>query len=448
MIVTWMLAAMFFALLLGVAAHATEAAARLFARQGRAPWAAALAASLVWPPLLPLIRRLKIMRLPPLVIDGGAVHSIAARLQSVPPHIASRVDAIAIAAWVFVSAFLLLRLVRAQRALLLISRDSRATTIDGHDVFVTSDIGPAVVGISAPRVAVPLWLTELDAPLRDLVLRHEREHCRSRDTLLVWLGELSVALMPWNPAVWWQARRLRLALELDCDARTLRSSGAVETYGKLLLLIAERQRMTRLAPMLAESNSHLGRRITAMTRQSASHRPLRAAVLGVVTIVAIIAACSERVGSDLTGPTQTAGRFVSKQSAKAAIITRDNAYQEYQVEQPASFAQASGHPHYPEILKKTGVEGEVIASFVIDTMGVPDVSTTKIIKSTHQLFENSVVAAIPTMKFVPALVGGMKVRQVVMLPFMFSIADSTKSKYIMLPDTLVGRAIMRAPSRP
>jgi TonB family protein len=448
MIITCMIAAMLFAGLLGIAAYAMEAAARLFSRQGRAPWAVALTASVLWPFLLPLIARLKIVRLPPVVIDGGAVRSIAARLPALPRTIASRVDTIAIVLWVIVSLFRLLRLLRAQRALLRISRAARATVIDGHNVFVTSDIGPAVVGIAAPRVAVPLWLTELDAPLRDLVLRHEQEHCSARDTLLVWLGEVSVALMPWNPVVWWQARRLRLALELDCDARTLRNSGPVETYGKLLLLIAERQHMTRLAPMLAESNSHLGRRIAAMTRQSATHRPLRAAALGIVTIVAIIAACSERVGSDLTGPTQTAGRFVSKQPAKAARIMRDSAYQEYQVEQPASFAQPSGHPYYPDILKQAGVEGEVIASFVVDTMGVPDVSTIKILKSTHQLFENSVVASIPTTRFVPALVGGKKVKQVVMLPYMFQIADSTKSKYMILPDTLAGRAIMRAPSRP
>ena len=402
----------------------------------------------MWPLLLPLLTRLKVVQLPPVIVGGGAVRSIAARLPDVPGVVASRVNTIAIGLWVLASLILLLRLLRAQRALQQISRAARAATIDGHDVFVTSDIGPAVVGIAAPRVAVPLWLTELDAPLRDLVLRHEREHCRSRDTLLVWLGELSVALMPWNPGVWWQARRLRLALELDCDARTLRSSGAVETYGKLLLLIAERQRMTRLAPMLAESNSHLGRRITAMTRQTATHRPLRAAALGVVTIVAIIAACSERVGSDLTGPTQSAGRFVTKQDVKPALITRDNAYQEYQVEQPASLAQASGHPRYPDILKQAGVEGEVIASFVVDTTGLPDASTIKIIKSTHQLFENSVVAAIPAERFVPALVGGKKVKQVVMQPYMFQLSDTTKSKYVILPDTLAGRAIMRAPSRP
>ena len=184
--------------------------------------------------------------------------------------------------------------------------------------------------------------------------------------------------------------------------------------------------MTRLAPMLAESNSHLGRRITAMTRQTATHRPLRAAALGAVTIVAIIAACSGRVGSDLTGPTQTAGRLVSKQPAKAAI-TRDNAYQEYQVEQPVMFAKGSVAPRYPDILKQAGVEGQVIASFVVDTTGMPDVSTMKVIKSTHQLFENSVVAAMPGMRFAPALVGGKKVRQVVTLPFNFQIADSAKA---------------------
>ena len=314
MILTWMLAATLFALLLGAAARAMDSAARLLSWPGRSPWAAALGASVIWPVMLPLIARHSMVRLSPVVVNGGAVHSIAAQLPSVPATISSRVDAVLLALWAVASLLLVARLVYAQRALSRISRAARATKMDGHDVLVTESIGPAVVGIATPRVAVPAWLAELDEPLRDLVLRHEREHCRSRDTVLLWLGEVSVALMPWNPAVWWQARRLRLALELDCDSRTLRDAGAAATYGKLLLLIAQRQHMTRLAPMLAESSSHLAQRIKAMTRQSDSYRALRAALLGVLAAVAIIAACSGRVGGDLVGPQPTGGKPIATQS--------------------------------------------------------------------------------------------------------------------------------------
>ena len=359
MILTWMLAATLFALLLGAGARAADAAARLLSWPGRAPWAAALLASVVWPVLLPFFAREKIVRLSPVVVDGGAVHAMAARLPVIPPAMTSRLDAALIALWTIASLLFVARLIHAQRALARIARSSQSTEIDGHQVFITDGVGPAVIGISAPRVAVPAWLTELDQPLRDLVLRHEHEHCRSRDTVLLWLGEVAVALMPWNPAIWWQARQLRLALELDCDSRTLRDPGAALTYGKLLLLIAQRQHLTRLAPMLAESNSHLSRRITAMTRKSVSYQPLRVAVLGVIAIAATIAACSSRVGSDLVGPQPTGGKPVAAQSVPGVHpgVVAKGVYFEYQVEQPVMAAPGSPAPRYPDILKKAGVSG-------------------------------------------------------------------------------------------
>ena len=442
MILTWMLAATFFALLLGAAARALESAAHLLSWQGRAPWVVALGASLAWPVLLPLIARQRLVHLSPVVVDGGAVRSIAARLPVLPPSVTSRLDTMTVALWVLASLLLIARLFHAQRTLARISRSAHLTEIDGHKVLLTESIGPAVVGITAPRITVPAWLTELDEPLRDLVLRHECEHCDSRDTVLLWLGEMAVALLPWNPAIWWQSRRLRLALELDCDARTLCDPDAAATYGKLLLLIAQRQQMTRLAPMLAESNSHLAQRIKAMTRQSISYRPLRAALLGVVAVVAVIAACSSRVGGDLVGPQPTGGKPVATQivpkagPAKPVLMGRDAVYFEYQVENPVMSAPGSPAPRYPDILKTAGVSGEVIASFVVDTTGLADVGSLKVIRSSHQLFVNSIVAAMPNMRFTPAMVGGRKVKQLVMEPFVFQSADNTKAASKSVPGML------------
>jgi TonB family protein len=445
MILTWMLAATLFALLLGAAARAADSAARLLSWQGRAPWVVALAASLVWPALAPLVMRPRAAHLSPVVVDGGAVHAVTARLPALPTAISSRLDAVLIALWLLVSLLFVARLVFARRALARIAGAARSSKIDGHEVLITDGVGPAVIGITAPRIAVPAWLTELDRPLRELVLRHEGEHCRSRDTVLLWLGEVAVALMPWNPAVWWQARRLRLSLELDCDSRTLRDPGAAETYGKLLLLIAQRQRMTRLAPMLAESNSHLSRRITAMTRRSVSYQPLRVAVLAFITIGATIAACSSRVGSDLVGPQPTGGKPVAGQATPGARpgVVAKGVYFEYQVEQPVMAVPGSPAPHYPDILKTAGVGGEVIASFVVDTTGRAEVASLKVIRSSHQLFVEAVAAALPDMRFTPALVGGRKVKQLVMEPFVFQIMDSAKAASVR--DTMPG-VLKLAPS--
>jgi TonB family protein len=443
MILTWMLAATLFALLLGAAARAAESAARLVSWQGRAPWVVALVASLVWPVLLPLVVRPNVAPLSPVVVDAGAVRSVVARLPTLPTAISSRLDAVLIALWFAVSLLFVARLIFARRALARIAGSARSSEIDGHEVLITDGVGPAVIGIAAPRIAVPAWLTELERPLRDLVLRHEREHCRSRDTVLLWLGEVAVALMPWNPAIWWQARQLRLALELDCDSRTLRDPDAAPAYGRLLLLIAQRQRMTRLAPMLAESNSHLSRRITAMTRPTVSYQPLRVAVLGVIAVAATIAACSSRVGSDLVGPQPTGGKLLATQTIPDVLPgprVAKGVYFEYQVEQPVMAVPGSPAPRYPDILKKAGVSGEVIASFVVDTTGKADVNSLKVLRSSHELFVNSVATALQDMRFTPALVGGRKVKQLVMQPFVFQIADSTNAASKLAPrnDTMPG----------
>jgi protein TonB len=63
----------------------------------------------------------------------------------------------------------------------------------------------------------------------------------------------------------------------------------------------------------------------------------------------------------------------------------------------------------------------VIVSFVVDTAGRADVRSLTILKSTHELFAAAVRAALPGMRFIPAEAGGKKVRQLVLLPFAFTI---------------------------
>jgi protein TonB len=45
----------------------------------------------------------------------------------------------------------------------------------------------------------------------------------------------------------------------------------------------------------------------------------------------------------------------------------------------------------------------------------------EILKSDHELFTAAVRNALPNMRFFPAEVGGKKVRQVVQMPFQFSL---------------------------
>ena len=96
-------------------------------------------------------------------------------------------------------------------------------------------------------------------------------------------------------------------------------------------------------------------------------------------------------------------------------------YFEFQVEKPVVQAPGSSTPRYPEILKSAGVEGEVLAQFVVDTTGRAENGSFKVLKTSHELFALAVKNALPGMRFLPAEVGGKKVKQLVQQPFVFAI---------------------------
>ena len=52
-------------------------------------------------------------------------------------------------------------------------------------------------------------------------MAHERSHLDAGDPRLIALAVTLLVLMPWNPLLWWQFRRLRRAIEVDCDTRVL-----------------------------------------------------------------------------------------------------------------------------------------------------------------------------------------------------------------------------------
>ncbi len=100
----------------------------------------------------------------------------------------------------------------------------------------------------------------------------------------------------------------------------------------------------------------------------------------------------------------------------------DQPYFEFQVEKPVVPAPGSAQPRYPDILRQAGVEGEVLAQFVVDADGRYEAGTFKVLKSSHDLFTQAVKNALPNMRFYPAEVGGKKVKQLVQQPFTFSLS--------------------------
>jgi beta-lactamase regulating signal transducer with metallopeptidase domain len=186
-------------------------------------------------------------------------------------------------------AFVHLRLRRARRGW-------PAAELHGSRVRIAPSIGPAVVGVLRPEIVVPRWLLHRSAEEQRLVMEHESEHLRGRDHLLLGAATVAVALVPWHPAVWWMLARLRLAIELDCDARVLRRGVPARTYGTLLIDLAGRCSGFRVgATALADEGSHLERRLLAMNSPRTKYSVPRLAALGAATALLLLAACESRM---------------------------------------------------------------------------------------------------------------------------------------------------------
>lgn len=96
-------------------------------------------------------------------------------------------------------------------------------------------------------------------------------------------------------------------------------------------------------------------------------------------------------------------------------------YLAIQVERQARAVEGSAGPRYPESLRAAGIEGTVLAQFVVDLDGRADLTTFRVLEAPHARFADAVREAVRTMRFHPAVVGGAPVRQLVQMPFVFAL---------------------------
>src|SRR6185295_15548477 len=143
----------------------------------------------------------------------------------------------------------------------------------------------------------------LEPRAQALMLRHESEHIRAGDPRALLVAGLFLVAVPWNIALWWLVRRLRMAMELDCDARVIRSVGASREYGLMLLEVSDRHTSRfPLASAFASTRPLLERRIDAMS-QPRPRRPLRAALPFIaIALVATTAATRAPRPASLRAP--------------------------------------------------------------------------------------------------------------------------------------------------
>jgi len=264
-------------------------------------------------------------------------------------------------------------------------RTWRATDVDGRRVFVAKDVGPAVVGALHPVIVVPEWALSLASSERALMLRHESEHVAAGDTRLLLIAGVSLVLFPWNAVLWIVARRLRLAIEIDCDARVLGALNRPRDYGRLLLAVGARSGVSLpYATALAERHRSLERRILAMTTSPSKHPVLAALPLAAVAGTAVTLAAQTPRPMPLTAVRAEAGVRVASdlpdlpRSHRVPAISPETSFAESRAVHATSRAnqRAAEAPNQPgpkhiNARWENVPIGEVVDAFANESSDVP-----------------------------------------------------------------------------
>jgi TonB-dependent SusC/RagA subfamily outer membrane receptor len=121
--------------------------------------------------------------------------------------------------------------------------------------------------------------------------------------------------------VWWLFARLRLAVELDCDARVLSTVPSRRGYASLLLQLS--QNVSQGAPLataaLHEPKSFLERRIEMMSARSTHGRGIRTAAASALVFGTLALAC------EMPAPTMVRPPEPTMEVVKARVQPVDEA---------------------------------------------------------------------------------------------------------------------------
>lgn len=365
--IAWMLYTVLVSACLLVAASAAEWLLRLRRLPVRIAWIIAAMSCVVFAGVA-RFRPAPTTRTVSQTVDLSTLALVQSGMQTVQRSVPASADlliagAAIIAAFVVALSFALayLRLHRARR---------RWPTVDlhGKQVRLSADVGPVVIGVARAEIVVPRWVVGRSTDEQRLIVEHEASHVSARDPLLLCAGCALAAIMPWNPALWMILSRLRLAIELDCDARVLRRGSSPRAYGTLLVDVAEHARPLRFASLaLSDAASHLQRRIVAMESRRISHPIVRGACVALVGLAGLLAACEAKVPTSADIARMDASS--AEQSVKAIGLARNDSSEVWMVDgrRVSALAAKAIVPDSIATVSVTGVDGKTPVTMSIRT---------------------------------------------------------------------------------
>ena len=440
MIAAWMLWSVGAGMLFVVAALAAE---RLLSRGRRWAWAGAAAGTVA----LPVARFLAGAGAPPDAPPAAlplALEPLAATVAG--DSVLHSLDGTLLAAWIALSSCLALRALLGAARLARRRRSWRDGALHGRKVFWARSAGPAVVGLATPRIVLPEWVRAADPARQELILAHEEEHMRARDVQLRFFAGLALLAFPWNPAIWFQCRRLAMAVEMDCDRRVVaRMPRRRRLYGALLLEVgahAGRAPGAATAAM-SEPRSFLERRLRNLLARSPQARLAQAALLAFATVFAVAVAVSiPGIGRNAgDAPPETLAPPAATPAAPPAPPAAPAPPAETDVSAKPTFTPYTTPPRFldpaearqrvqlefPPLLRDAGVGGTARVHIFVDAQG-------RVVKaeldkgSGHAALDAAAVRAAGSFAFSPAEHRGEAVPAWIALPITFAVASRESSR--------------------
>jgi bla regulator protein blaR1 len=327
----WMLYVVMVTLMLSIGAWFAERARLLGKRSTRWVWFTAICASLALPTVIASVS----VELPNILAEPVAQRIVVLRQETnallspvmwlagsaTPPLSWRSSDPLIERIWWGASLAMLAGVVASGLLVVWRRRQWKRTAVAGADVFVTPATGPAVVGLLRPRIVVPEWLTSADPAQQSAVIAHEQSHLEAGDPQLFTLALALVVLMPWNLPLWWQLRRLRYAIEVDCDARVLRSGVDIKHYGETLITVGEHQSAyIGAVAAMSESRSFLEQRILIMTAKPVRWR--HAAATGFIALAIALTGVAAQVSPPNAAETSAATQAPAAAAKKDRVAVK------------------------------------------------------------------------------------------------------------------------------
>lgn len=304
--------------LLGLSALLLERILRPRHRPTRWPWLLAMLASLLIPSLASWMGAHTFATRAPIVVATGTYEPDRTAPQrwsswvdlgapSLGDEDSQRRDMVVAVLWACSSALTASVIVLSGWQFRRQRRSWKLGRVYGVPVWIAPDAGPVVFGVRNPQIVVPQWIVRAPLDTRRYVMAHEQEHVNAGDSRVLMLSMILIALTPWNPLLWWQAHRLRVAIEVDCDRRVVNRGLDLRRYAKVLLEFGlRRSDLFSLEASISKSASTLERRIALMKQIKNTRWTIASAAMPLLA-AALVVAASQFVPPPLAVAASTSG---------------------------------------------------------------------------------------------------------------------------------------------